>query len=146
MNEKRELPMDLRIYVEDVTEHYNGKPAGMGKIFDAWLFDANLHVHLCSLTPTFEVWYIGSTYSPEREMTDEEREAADDYLREANAETPPVDYMGTRIEKVAHPYRVEPYPEVDEGEEEERDVMREVMEEHIEYLQGNTWDWEQHAS
>jgi hypothetical protein len=139
MDEKRTLPMDLRIYVADVTEHYNRKPAGMGKIFDAYLFDANLDVHICSFQANKECWYIGSTYIPTREMTDEEREEADEYLREANSDTPIVDYFDGNIK--GHPYEVVPAPEPVEDEFDENKAEREVMEERIEHLQGNCW-WE----
>lgn len=139
MNEKRTLPMDLRIFIDDETEYYNNIPDGVDRIFSAHLFDANLDVHICSFQPNKECYLIGFTYTTTRDLNDEEREAVDEYLREANAYDPRVDYFDGNIK--GHPYRVEPCPEPEEGEE-WIDAQNKVMEEYIESLQGNTGVWE----
>jgi len=139
MDEKTKIPMDLRIFIDDETEFYNGIPDGVDRIFSAHLFDANLDVHICSFQANKECYYIGHTFTTTRDLTDEELEAVDEYLREANREEPRVEYFDGRIK--GHPYTVEPRPKADDPEEAQR-LYEEVMEEHIEYLVCNSETWD----
>lgn len=139
MRENKTLPMDLRIFIDDETEFYNGIPDGVDKIFSAHLFDANLNVHICSFQATKECYLIGFTYTTTRDLSDEEREAVDEYLMEANRYDEPVDYFDDKIK--GYPYEVVPAPIPEEGED-QIEAERRVMEEYVEYLQGNTGSWE----
>jgi hypothetical protein len=140
MNEKRELPMDLRIFITDVTEFCNDKPDGVDKIFEAWLFDANLDVHICSFQANKECYFIGVTFTTTRDFEDEDEwEKVHEYMDEVARCNECIDYFDGKLQ--GHPYEVVPCPEADEGED-QTEAERKVMEEYVEYLQGNTGAWE----
>jgi hypothetical protein len=139
MDEKRELPMDLRIFIDDETEFYNGIPDGVDKIFSAHLFDANLDVHICSFQANKECYYIGHTFTTTRDLTEKELEAVDEYLLEANRDEPRVDYFDGKIK--GHSYHVVERPEAEDPDEAQK-LYEEIMEEHVESLSCNTGTWE----
>lgn len=80
-------PLPL-LYMIDASSSYH--PALVercgGKIFDVYFFDANLHVHCCSLTPSYEMEYYESVplCGPEEPQA---RDVLEDDLIGANLES-----------------------------------------------------------
>jgi hypothetical protein len=61
--EKTEIKPDWRLVRVEYTEHCNAewiKKKGITALGMIYLADANLHVHICSLTPCLEAWPVQS--------------------------------------------------------------------------------------
>ena len=60
------------VLVIDDTHAWSGTPeilARTGRIFSVWLYDSTAHVHLCELTPSYELWYVD--FVCEKEIDDD---------------------------------------------------------------------------
>jgi len=62
-------------------------------VYDVYAFDANLRVHICSLTPSYELHYLGTDADPVADLSDDAREHLYDVVLDASADNSPVDYM-----------------------------------------------------
>jgi hypothetical protein len=91
-----ELMPDIRVFKVDVTDYYPEEfQRRAGKIFEVYLFDANLHVHCCELTPSYEMAFIGSTWT-KSPRTERAREKLADDINISDLETSPVAYYHVR--------------------------------------------------
>ena len=89
------------IYKTDDTEYWFCGPqyadikAAAGRIFSVYLFDRNLHVYCCSMTPAHEMHFVRSEWEgvEGREYSDEEREHIEDTINEDDIHAEPVSYV-----------------------------------------------------
>lgn len=61
---------DFRLYKEETTEYWNEDIVKQaGRLYDLYIFDANNGFNACELTPSYEMNYVGPTWttSPEDE-------------------------------------------------------------------------------
>lgn len=102
----RNITPEYFLYFRDITEYFIGEGRKIvercgGKVFDVYLFDLNLHVNCCEITPSFEMHYIesipgGTVTFPNSGAEDQDspyNEDIDEALREANIYTEPVMYI-----------------------------------------------------
>lgn len=151
MNAAREWYL-LRV---DETEYMNDVWRRSLKVEHYWcyyLFDRTRGVHLCELTPSFELWYAGFDVECSEDATDEEREHAWEDLLGAQQEL--VTYMHTfDVDKAVQEGRamaVGRVAEVDvsdipdsydvHGDESEREY-RYIVDQILEYYSGNSPGW-----
>lgn len=79
--------------------------ARTSKIFGVYIFDKTQHFHLCSMTPSYELHFLGSQYEfdKDNDLTDAEQEELFDLIREGDIHCESVSYMNVsdvdRIEK-----------------------------------------------
>jgi len=84
---------DFRVFKMDVTGICCPELVELcgGRVFDIYVFDANRHVYVCEMTPSFELhWLEGA---PGGDYPEDKAEEVDDRLREANLQTEPVIYV-----------------------------------------------------
>lgn len=69
-------------------------------IHGVYAFDRNLHVHICSFTPTYEMHFLGTDYEEVEGLSEEERDNLNCLIIE-NDDSEPVTYMNARdVEKI----------------------------------------------
>lgn len=69
-------------------------------IHGVYAFDRNLHVHICSLTPTYEMHFLGTDYEETEDLSEEEREGLNCLILENDC-SEAVTYMNARdVEKI----------------------------------------------
>lgn len=129
-NERDEQPgtWTFRAVRRDVTEFCDAaelKVRGIAKVYEVFLYDPDRRVYCCSLTPSWEMWQAGMDWEPSREMSDDEREYADEYVRDAGAGAGMVEYWDR-----------EPAGSVNFGAFDE-DSYREAAERALDYYAGN---------
>ena len=56
-----------------------------GKIYGRYIYTPDSRTHCCELTPSYELWFVGSVFEPLENATENEREALYDEIREADA-------------------------------------------------------------
>lgn len=64
------------------------------EIYGIYLVDRNLHVHICSATPSAELWFIANDPVWLESLSEEKRDELDDAVRSAYDE--PVSYTDAR--------------------------------------------------
>jgi hypothetical protein len=104
MNDTAEaIKPDLRIFKDDETIHWREDiQARAGRIFGVYLFDANRHVHCCELTPSYELHYVGPTWSGGTAQDDDrESERLFDDIMEGSRDSEPVTYRHTYTVRAA---------------------------------------------
>lgn len=109
------VPLPL-LYFVDATRSYSEdlvKRSG-GRIFDVYLFDANLHVHCCSITPSYEMQYVDSV-SAKFPDDEQDRDNLNEDLRGANLCTDPYSYYDVTGWLRANTKEESEYPEVWDG-------------------------------
>jgi len=132
---------DFKYIKQDDTRYWDKEfVASLGegaKIVSTYIYDANIEVHLCEITASYELHYAGTDYIPGKELTDEEHQNAFEYILLGESDTEPVTYMWcSDVEKHCDPQPVTggvTYKGQDELTPEE------MMEEILEYYQGNPW-------
>lgn len=88
---------DWRYLVIDESRHWlvPGLVEQCGRIFGIYIFDIRLGVHICDISPSYELYFLRS--EPERTPdNDRECEAVLDHLMEGDSETDPVTYIYCR--------------------------------------------------
>ena len=123
---------DIRILKQDVTRFIidNALLRKVGKVFEVFIYDANRHVHLCELSPSYELHFV--EFQPINMPDDEdEREYVYQVLEDIAAESPRnVEYSRVKgIDKI---------PEV----EEVKSRLMNVDGDHrarLTHLYGNNW-------
>jgi hypothetical protein len=108
-----------------------------GKIWTVYLYDYRRNVHVCELTPSYECHYI-ETYPEVRPDDDEEYEALQDLLDEAQSDNGTVDYYHCRgIDKIPYPSHRHRLLRDYSIEESEGLTYDETLEEELEYVRCN---------
>lgn len=51
---------DWKLVLFDETEYWNGLPEGCCGVIAGYLIDFSMKVHICSMTGSYEAWYVGS--------------------------------------------------------------------------------------
>ena len=135
---------DFRIYKQETTEYWSEDiRSRAARLFGVYLFDVNRHVHCCELTPSFEMNYLGPTWTEGIE-DDEARQSLFEDILEGDAETDLVRYVhvgsvevdeceeiGTSDESWAR------FLEEAGGDEEEAYTL--ALDKWSEYCRGNGW-------
>ena len=98
------------------------------------LTDANLHVHICSFTPSLEAWTM-IPYATFTKEHDDDGETATEVEQAMTQHEPDVEYYGTDLLDLPN-QPVTNIPEQEEGEPDEKYRAR-VADEVREHLQGN---------
>lgn len=62
-------------------------------IYAVYAFDRALHVHIASLTPSYELHAVDYDAVPREDLSDEDQEALLEDMIDGTATDPPVDYM-----------------------------------------------------
>lgn len=84
---------DFRLYKEETTEYWSeGIRARAGKLFGVYIFDANRHVHAAELTPSYEMVYVGPTWTGHVENEEESQRLFEDILK-GDSDTEGVKYV-----------------------------------------------------
>jgi len=138
-NVRRRVPPDWQIVKMDERGFWNEHNAEAKEIlskttalYGVWAFDRNSHIHICSLTPSYELWWLDAVYAEIEGLTDEQREMLDEQHTVAKFNDESVTYMNVsdvdRILK-AHPERVKSVPAAYvDGEEKDEKVVNEIVE------------------
>lgn len=133
---------DWQIVKWDLTAYFDAEylnDMGVRKVGVYYLVDANLHVHICSFTPSLEGWalHAWTELRDDCEHTEAVLEAAGEVERVAMIDEG-VDYYG--LEMLNNPKRpatdFADAPTQDEGEEDEA-YRRRVVEEVRDHVAGN---------
>lgn len=131
----------------DVTRDYLDeslvRQAG-GRIYSVYLVNVNRQVHVCDLSPSYELHFLEDI--PERSPDDEaERERLYDELLEANLETEPVTYSYVRHYResdfIDGPYAITPedwQEKLDEANGDPDKAYDLLLEEVLEYVRANS--------
>jgi hypothetical protein len=89
--EKIPIKPDYRYVRIDETRYWNEEfLADIGpdaKIVATYIFNANEVTYCCEITPSYWLEYVGTEFSADRDITDEEYEKFDDIIRENEMET-----------------------------------------------------------
>ena len=139
----------INVAFVDFTGHLNPelKHPKLDKLFSVYVYDPGLGVHICSMTASSEMWLVDSAYTCSDDLTEEEREDLDEWVRDACAHDEMVEYFDYR--SVEGSPRVNSLEDVTTGiavmegvdevelDEDEEDPRREAMERVIEDLCGN---------
>lgn len=137
---KAEVKPDWRVVKISMKRYCDEAWIAKEKIDECGIFalvDANLHVHICSFTPSLEVWgLIG--YVTFTEGRDEEGEKAFEIEQEMLRDSD-VEYYGTDLLDKCKHVPATKYVDIPEQEEDEpHDKYRMRVADHVrEYLQGN---------
>jgi hypothetical protein len=92
----RDIPMDWRIVRFDETAYYNEAWLKEHKVVKCWSFyvyDKNRHVHLCEITPSYELWTVAFDFQCADDASDEDNESAWEAMLEAESGDEDVTYM-----------------------------------------------------
>jgi hypothetical protein len=82
---------DFRVFKTETTRYWRKDiRRKAGKLFAVYLFDANRHVHACELTPSYEMHYVGPTW------TNSVGDRMSETIREGDADTDLVSYYHVR--------------------------------------------------
>ncbi len=104
-----------------------------------YLIDCNLHVHICSFTPSLEAWPVQGYALPTDDAPDDGEGPGDVENEMLNSEEL-VSYFGTEVLRDAKKNKPCKYIEPPEEDETDEDYRRRVADEMREHLQGNpTW-------
>ena len=124
--------MDFRYYVVDETRHWLDpdliRRSG-GTIYGVYVFDADIAVHCCELTPSFELTFLRSEPKSVPD-DDDDRERLEDQIREADRDSSPVIYVWTHHIAVEKCQKVSYQPDSEADQET-------ALESALEYCQGN---------
>lgn len=74
------------------------------KLWGAYLIDTNRHVHICSVMPSYEAWWLYTVWD-NPDMTEEDREELDEMIVETDCGTDVVTYFNvSSVKKWAHDF------------------------------------------
>ena len=132
---------DFRIFKRDVTANCCPEFVALcgGKVLDIYVFDANRHVCVCEMTPSYEMNFIEGAAGGE--YPEDKGEEVDEALREANLHTEPVIYIHVSdidLELCEQYGELTEWPELLESWEGDKEKAYEAaLEGVLEYYQGN---------
>lgn len=140
--EANKVTPDYRIVKVSFKRYCDAKWIADNKIDECGVFylvDANLHVHICSLTPNLEAWAMIPYVTFTEELPDDGGERITECEGEMTRDLEPVDYYGTDLlnnakHKPLADFMTLPEPEDHEASDHYR---RRVADEVREHLQGN---------
>ena len=92
----RDIPMDWRIVRFDDTRYYGEdwlRERKITRCLSYYIYDKNRHVHLCEITPSYELWKVSFDFESAEDATDEERETAWGDMLDAENGDEDVTYM-----------------------------------------------------
>jgi hypothetical protein len=114
-----------------------------GEIYNVYIFDANRIVHAADLSPSYELHYLGPTWTASCE-SEEERSRLFEQIMEGVTDTEPVTYHYCREVKLNECERVPITDEqwalflwMEDGDQEK--AYAEAIEKWSEHCQGNGW-------
>lgn len=91
---------DFRVYKHNTTKDWHADIVAIGGImYDVYIFDSNIHVYACELAPSYEMRYIGPTWSGNPAHADDSEEQREDFFDLVNDncnETSEVLYIHSR--------------------------------------------------
>lgn len=138
----RTITPTIKAVALDRTQDYvDGSPEfkDAGRIYDVYVYDASLHVHICSFTPCYEMYYVHS-------FAEHEDEQVEILLIEANSQTDMVTYINTydidrvrRMHKTINKFLVRKWKEFlfDYWDGDEQRAYDAMMEGYVESLNAN---------
>ena len=135
---------DFRIYKQETTEHWSEDiRSRAARLFGVYLFDVNRHVHCCELTPSFEMNYLGPTWTGSIE-DDEARQSLFEDILEGDAETDLVRYVHVGSVKVDECEEIGTSDEswarfLEEAGGDEEEAYNLALDKWSEYCRGNGW-------
>lgn len=89
----REIPRDWRMLKLDERQHWHPDvQAQTTAIWGVYAYDRNTHVHVCELTPSYELYWIGIDYIEIDGLTDEQRSELNETI-DCYHDSEPVIYM-----------------------------------------------------
>lgn len=75
MEEERKVPPDYWIVKVPETEHWSQDvQEKISAIYAVYALDRNLHVYICSLTPSYELFFLEHDFVEIEELSEEDRE------------------------------------------------------------------------
>jgi len=142
--EKRTIPVAFRLVKLDFKPYCDPKWIAENKVETCgvfYLYDANRHVHICSLTPSYELWAVAPymTFSPDvdSDTFDPDGEKASE-IEQTMMEVEYVDYFDvSSIDKL--PGRAVEGPEREEDEDGETYYKRAIEELREQYAGNPPW-------